>query len=219
MKQDVMLSRLARHTHKYGTDFDVWYAGGPHDGELIWTSKDWEEETQYKFPAPFVMKAGEGLRFRCAFDNPNMSPLRFGTRTTDEMCILFTSIWEAHDGENLESSECDIVWTDDKGIGHPVDEAGGMPPAPAVTAATCALFNGTDTECKTCTCSACGTPALACALDSDCGALLTCLASCAEGEDCLAKCQSAIDEHSSGIGLLRQSQSCLKAGCKTCKVD
>src|SRR5262249_23490016 len=79
LKQDVMVGFLARHTHSYGTNFDVWFAGGANDGQHIWTSKDWQEDTQYEFPTPVLVKAGEGFRFQCGFNNTGSKDLRFGT--------------------------------------------------------------------------------------------------------------------------------------------
>ena len=216
MKNDVMVGVLVRHTHKFSTTFDVWFAGGARDAEHIWTSMHWEEETQYKFPAPVLVKAGEGFRYRCAFDNTSDKPLRFGTSTADEMCNLYGAMWEAHDGQSTTSMQCDIIWNDAKGIGHPGDEAGGVPAAPALTVTSCAVFYGTDTECERCTCAACGTPAVNCAVDAECSPMLACFADCAAGEDCIAKCQSIMDEHPSGVGLLQQTNSCLTAMCKTC---
>jgi hypothetical protein len=220
MKDDVMVGLIARHTHAYGTDFDVWYSGGSRDGQHIWTSKHWEEETQYRFPEPVLMRAGEGFRFRCGFDNTTSKELRFGTSATDEMCILFGNIWEARDGQGLKDINCSIIWVDSAGVAHPADEAGGIPPAPPLTAATCSLATASltswDADCKACTCNVCGAQSVTCALDADCGQILNCLGSCAPGEECMQKCESTLEEHSSGAGLAMQAQGCLKAMCKTC---
>jgi hypothetical protein len=220
LKTAVMIGALGRHTHKFGTDFDVWFSGGAHDGEHIWTSKDWEEETQYEFPTPILMKAGEGFRFQCSYTNPGTKDLRFGTSARDEMCILAGSIWAATVGEELETQSCNIVWNDSNGVGHPADEAGGVPKAPALTSLTCELGSGSDTECKRCTCESCGTPSLACALDPDCLAILQCVGDCVTaggtGTDCAVQCQPTISAHSSGVGLSRQAQSCISANCNTC---
>jgi hypothetical protein len=220
MKKDVMVATLLRHTHKLGTNFDVWFAGGAHDGEHIWTSTDWESETQFTFPEPLLVKAGEGFRFQCGFTNPGTKALRFGTSTADEMCILFGAMWEAQSGGGLDgNTECDVIWNDAKGIGHPADEAGGVPKPDLVSSLSCSLLAGSDTDCKKCLCSECGTPALACAADTDCVAGLTCFASCATGEDCAAKCEPTLQQHPSAIGLLQQAKFCLKANCSACPVQ
>ena len=46
-KQDVMVGQLTRHTHRWGTDYSVWFEGGARHGELIWTSNDWQHETNH----------------------------------------------------------------------------------------------------------------------------------------------------------------------------
>ena len=45
---DIIVANLVRHTHRWGTDFTVWYAGGAKDGELIFTSADYED-TEYLY--------------------------------------------------------------------------------------------------------------------------------------------------------------------------
>jgi hypothetical protein len=84
---DVEVFKLIRHTHRWGGDFDVWLSGGERDGEHVWTSPDYET-TDLLLDTPFRLRAGEGFRFRCAFDNPTASTVVFGEKATDEMCIL-----------------------------------------------------------------------------------------------------------------------------------
>src|SRR5205814_2125335 len=93
--QDVNVASITRHTHRWGTDYSVWFSGGARDGEHIWTSHNFEEDTNHPFDAPLLMKAGEGFRFECNYDNPESHDLRFGPNATDEMCILFSIAWEA----------------------------------------------------------------------------------------------------------------------------
>ena len=92
-KQDVMVSVLTRHTHRWGKDFHIWYEGGENDGEHIWTSNDWELELNYVYDEPRLMKKGEGFRFQCEYENTTDQILTFGPKATDEMCILFGVVW------------------------------------------------------------------------------------------------------------------------------
>ncbi|HKE19780.1 MAG TPA: hypothetical protein VKB80_33115 [Kofleriaceae bacterium] len=85
---DVMVYKLMRHTHRWGTDFPVEYAGGARDGELIYTSASYEDP-DFIFEEPVRVAAGEGFRFTCSYDNTTSEALRFGVKATDEMCILF----------------------------------------------------------------------------------------------------------------------------------
>jgi len=91
-KQDVMVYKLSRHTHQWGTDFPVEYVGGAHDGDLIFTSPSYEDP-DFIFDEPILMKAGEGFRWTCNYDNDSGHYLMFGPNATDEMCILFSTIY------------------------------------------------------------------------------------------------------------------------------
>jgi hypothetical protein len=140
-KDDLTVASLLRHTHQQGRDFSVWYSGGANDGEHVWTSHDWKEETQFAFPSPILMKAGEGFRFECVMQNQSPNELRYGIRATDEMCILAGWVWPAGDAKELPPPNCMITWTDTwtdgAGVGHPADEDGGFPAASAQNARIC----------------------------------------------------------------------------------
>jgi hypothetical protein len=212
-RNDVMLGDITRHTHRWGTDFSVWFSGGAREGEPIWTSHDWQHDTFYEFDSPILMRAGEGLRFRCGYVNDTERTLRYGTNATDEMCILFGTIWEA-DGDKLPNQSCTIVWQDADGIGHPATEAGGFPPPKPAEVSAC-LSASADTACARCRCESCATPAIQCALDANCKAISDCYVACPTGTDCNAACRDAIDSHSSGLGALTQRSSCFQTKCES----
>jgi hypothetical protein len=211
-KSDVMLAEITRHTHRWGTDFTVWYSGGERDGEEIWRSDDWQHATQYTFDEPVRMRAGEGLRFRCGFQNDTKRALRFGTSATDEMCILFGTAWATEKGAKLPSQSCIMVWQDSGGIGHPASEAGGFPKPTAAQTESC-LGGSPDTDCARCRCDACAPSVMQCAGDADCSAITRCYAECEPGTDCAATCQDTIDSHSSAVGLLTQTSHCTQSRC------
>ena len=123
-KQDVMVGGLTRHTHRWGTDYAVWFAGGDRDGQHLWTSTDWQHDVNYTFETPLLMKEGEGFRFQCDFQNTEDRALRFGTSATDEMCILFGLAWNAGSERTIPSQSCGIVYADDAGIGHAIGPEG-----------------------------------------------------------------------------------------------
>ncbi|MSP24876.1 MAG: hypothetical protein EXR75_06855 [Myxococcales bacterium] len=104
---DVIVHRLTRHTHRWGTEFPIAFAGGARDGEHVWTSPSYEE-TDFNFPEPVLMPAGTGFEFTCNFDNTTSGPLKFGVKATDEMCILFGSWYVANDGDEVPSQGCDV---------------------------------------------------------------------------------------------------------------
>jgi hypothetical protein len=103
--RDVMVWMLVRHTHKWGTNFHVWKDGGDKDGEHLWTSTDWELDVDHILPEPMLVKKGDGFRFQCEYNNTTDSFLKFGTKATDEMCILFGVYWTA-DGSPADGHEC-----------------------------------------------------------------------------------------------------------------
>lgn len=213
---DMLVGAFTRHTHHWGTDFSVSYAGGAHDGEELWTSNDWQNETEFTFKEPALIKAGEGFRYRCTYENDTSKRLRFGTSVKDEMCMLYGPAWSAHPGQDLKLEGCTIVWVDDAGIGHPASEAGGFPKATASDAALCkSSFGASIDDCSKCRCDACATPALKCALDPDCGPLLACYAACTDAK-CIEGCKPVLHDHSSGQGLFTQVIACSYSQCPAC---
>lgn len=95
---DVVVHKLTRHTHQWGTDFNVWWAGGPNDGDLVFTTPNYEDN-DHIFSEPITVPAGQGFRFECNYYNDNDYTLRFGAKATDEMCILFGTYWSPGDTE------------------------------------------------------------------------------------------------------------------------
>lgn len=208
--EDVMVAGLARHTHRWGTDFSVWFEGGDQDGEHIWTTNDWQHDINFPFDEPRLMKAGEGFSFECSYHNTEDYALRFGTNATDEMCILFSLMWGAGDELNVPKQDCDITWVDDDGMGHSANE--GVPPPSESDRALCAMGSGdSPTECEQCQCDSCATSIVACYLDAECMPLITCA-----GDD-TCDLATAIDEHSSGTGLLQQVLGCMTSECSICE--
>lgn len=88
LHQEMDVFSLTRHTHRWGTDFDVWFKGGPRDGEHIFHSANYED-VLHEFAEPVRVMPGEGFDFSCAFSNTETHGLKFGLKATDEMCILF----------------------------------------------------------------------------------------------------------------------------------
>jgi hypothetical protein len=101
--EEITIGRLTRHTHRWGTDFRVWFAGGEHDGELVFHSEHYED-TEHDFDTPIVMSPGTGFRFECAYENTESYPLTFGLKASDEMCILFGTWWS--EGNSAASQGC-----------------------------------------------------------------------------------------------------------------
>lgn len=213
---DMMVGAFTRHTHRWGTEFSVWHSGGARDGEQIWTSQDWEHETEFTFPEPVLLRAGEGFRYRCTYANDMARRLRFGPTVNDEMCMLYGPAWAARSGERLKQTYCTVTWVDGEGIGHPAAEAGGFPQPGAAEVELCTSAYGTSLDaCASCSCNSCATPGLRCAADADCGPLLACLIGCTDLA-CTQGCQALIREHSSGSGLFMSAAECVRVECPVC---
>jgi hypothetical protein len=106
MRQDVVVFGLSRHTHRWGKDFEVWGVGGTRDGEQLFLSRDWEANTGWAPAPPMLVRAGEGFKFRCDFDNTTNATLVWGDKATDEMCILYGSWYVANPNEAPAAQSC-----------------------------------------------------------------------------------------------------------------
>jgi hypothetical protein len=121
---DLQVWALTRHTHRWGTDFEVSYISDDRSQDVFWTSTDFEGDTNFRLQTRLgldtetvQMKAGEGFRFTCNFDNTTDEPLRFGFEATDEMCILFGQYWDPTPGANTPPQSCVVSSVDDTGFG------------------------------------------------------------------------------------------------------
>jgi hypothetical protein len=216
-KHDVMLQGIGRHTHTNGTDFTVWYDGGPNDGQQIWKSLDWEHDTGYVFPQPTLFKADQGFKFACSFRNDSTKPLRFGIQAKDEMCILTGAIWSPSPGVESDPESCVVTWIDAQGIGHDAKDNGGVPKPSSDELLACTLdtvgFSFLD-QCVGCICSSCAGPLTRCYADPDCKAIMDCRSACqGQGASCDRSCDATLREHSSGVGMASQVGLCLSVEC------
>ena len=113
--RDIVVSKLTRHTHQWGTDFRVFQAGGENDGQELFVSRDYED-VDHQFEEPVLMKAGTGFRFSCSYLNTEAYPLRFGVKATDEMCILFGTWWAPEVPDEIPGQGCLLSQIDEDGV-------------------------------------------------------------------------------------------------------
>jgi hypothetical protein len=108
MNRDVMVYKLTRHTHQWGTDFPVDFNDGVEGSEPqhIYTSPNYEDP-DYIFEEPILVKEGQGFDFECNYFNDTKDPLTFGVNATDEMCILFGSMYSPTERELPAGTGCD----------------------------------------------------------------------------------------------------------------
>jgi hypothetical protein len=211
LESDAIVGSLTRHTHKWGRDFSTWYAGGAHDGELVWTTPDFNTDTDHVFDEPVAVNAGEGFKFQCTYENTETYPLRFGVKATDEMCILFGAYWDAHGGYEPPAESCSITWIDADGIGRPASYPGAFPPPDPALASACLGGAPSHTACTECSCNSCADVLVKCFTDKDCAPIVQCFQG---GGDC----QSIVDQHSPGVGMAQQVSACVQTKCgSTCQ--
>jgi hypothetical protein len=222
VKTDIKLAQLTRHTHRWGKEYSVWYAGGAKDGETVFTSPDYEHDVDHFFDTPVDVKADEGFRFECNYENTETHALRFGPNATDEMCILF-GIWWSETDNDPKSQDCVMTQVDDGGIARPGD-SGSFPAPTADEVAACKAGTASDDgstfseACLQCSCESCGSVFVKCAEDADCKEILACVtgSGCGATGTCVSDCQDVINAHSPGTGPLIQVSECLTSQCPVC---
>jgi Copper type II ascorbate-dependent monooxygenase, C-terminal domain len=91
MEKETVIPMMLSHYHKRGEKFEVRRKGGAKDGELLYSSEDYENPLLKVFPTPVVLKAGEGLVSTVTYNNTTNRTLTFGITSEDEMnfTILF----------------------------------------------------------------------------------------------------------------------------------
>jgi hypothetical protein len=80
---------LTSHYHKLGESFIIKIAGGPRDGEVVYSSTHWEHPLVKSFSTPIVLQPGEGLTSVVTYNNPSSLGVGFGLTSQDEMNIIF----------------------------------------------------------------------------------------------------------------------------------
>ena len=85
---------LTSHMHKLGEKFVIKIKGGARDGEVVYTSTDWEHPDIITFKTPIDLKKGEGLTSEITYNNTTNKSVSFGLTSEDEMGIIFGYFYE-----------------------------------------------------------------------------------------------------------------------------
>jgi hypothetical protein len=85
---------LTSHMHKLGEKFIIRLKGGTRDGEVIYTSTDWEHPDIITFKTPLVLQKGEGLTSEITYNNTTSKTVNYGLTSDDEMGIIFGYYYE-----------------------------------------------------------------------------------------------------------------------------
>lgn len=80
---------LTSHCHKTGEKFVIKIKGGSRDGEIIYTSTDWEHPEIITYTTPITLQKGEGLTSEITYNNTSAKAISFGLTSEDEMGIIF----------------------------------------------------------------------------------------------------------------------------------
>ena len=78
---------LNGHQHQLGTKFEAFTIKGGTEAK-IYTNTNWDNPLYEVYAPPIQMAAGKSLKFTCSWQNTSARDVKFGTTTTDEMCIL-----------------------------------------------------------------------------------------------------------------------------------
>lgn len=85
---------LTSHMHKLGEKFVIKIKGGTRDGEVVYTSTDWEHPDIITFATPISLLKGEGLTSEITYNNTTSKAVNFGLTSEDEMGIIFGYYYE-----------------------------------------------------------------------------------------------------------------------------
>jgi hypothetical protein len=92
--KNVKIVTLFSHTHKLGEKFEILIKGGTRNGEIVYTSINWEHPEKTDYPTYISLKKGEGLTSRITYNNFTNKTVKFGLTTEDEMGIIFGYYFE-----------------------------------------------------------------------------------------------------------------------------
>jgi len=88
-KELTRVTLLTSHFHKMGEKFVIKIYGGSRNGEVIYTSTDWEHPATVSFATPIALNTGEGLTSEVTYYNKTNKTITFGLTSEDEMNIIF----------------------------------------------------------------------------------------------------------------------------------
>lgn len=80
---------LTSHCHKTGEKFVIRIKGGSRNGEIVYTSTDWEHPDIITYTTPITLQKGEGLTSEITYNNTTNKTINFGLTSEDEMGIIF----------------------------------------------------------------------------------------------------------------------------------
>jgi hypothetical protein len=96
-KTPITIIGTSPHMHLLGTGFTTTHMrGGTNMGDLSnipLGSWSFDDQRHYAIQPRRQILSSDTLKTTCFYDNPTTSPVSFGTRTTDEMCFDFITVY------------------------------------------------------------------------------------------------------------------------------
>ena len=78
------------HMHKTGTAISTTQITSDGTKTDLGTSAAWSFDSQFWYPLNATLREGDKIQTRCAWQNTTDTKIKFGERTSDEMCYSFT---------------------------------------------------------------------------------------------------------------------------------
>jgi hypothetical protein len=89
MDKKTIVPLMLSHYHKRGKDFEVRYKGGPKNGQVVYSSQDYENPIVSTFGnTPIVLEKGEGFTTIVKYVNESNRTVNYGITSNDEMNFL-----------------------------------------------------------------------------------------------------------------------------------
>ncbi|WP_234734411.1 monooxygenase [Tellurirhabdus bombi] len=92
--KNVRVLTLTSHMHKLGEKFVIKIYGGARNGEVVYTSNDWQHPDIINLKNPISLKAGEGFTSEITYNNTTDKTVQFGLSSEEEMGIIFGYYYE-----------------------------------------------------------------------------------------------------------------------------
>ncbi|MGA0555134.1 hypothetical protein ACO2Q8_00660 [Larkinella sp. VNQ87] len=89
MSKPIKVLVLTSHTHKLAEKFVIRIKGGSRDGEIIYTSTNWDHPEIITYKTPIPLAKGEALVSEITYNNTTDKTVYFGLTSEDEMGIIF----------------------------------------------------------------------------------------------------------------------------------
>jgi hypothetical protein len=109
MNEDIDVLFITSHTHQLARKTTIHTFDGKSTGPQIFENTEWQSPNLLSFTdKPLHVAKGQGFEFACMFQNTGDAEVKWGFKSTDEMCqiaVVFTP--------STSTAECTVVETSD----------------------------------------------------------------------------------------------------------